>query len=194
MSTYQKQKPCVVSQVDAQNGPSQDHNTSIASITSPIAPSQDTSDTVRTLTQLLMAEPVMAVDIGHSQHSISTGPTVCIPNCLFQDPLNIVHANQSSTNIQTLTPQRHTIVSESAAVDTLIGPYQDQQTVISSLCYPNCPFQGTLNSVSMSTYQKQKPCVVSQVDVQNGPSQDHNTSIASITSPIAPSQDTSDTV
>ena len=129
-----------------------------------------------------------------SQGSIFAVHNVCNPNCHFQDTLNIGHANQSSPNIQTLTPQRHQLLSESAAVDILIGPYHDHQSVNSSVCYTNCPFQGTLNSVSTSTYQKHKPCVVSQGDAHNGPSQDNNTSIASCTSPIAPSQDTSNTI
>ena len=109
------------------DGPSQDSQTVI----DPNGPFQDHTST--------NPDPPLSRTVA-SQGSISAVCNVCNHNCPFQDTVNIVHANQSSPNIQTLTPQRHTIVSESAAVDTLIGPYQDQQTVISSLCYPNCPF------------------------------------------------------
>ena len=71
---------------------------------------------------------------------------------------------------------------------THIGPSQDHPTVKSSVCYPNIPFQGTLNAVLTSTSQNHTSCSVPQVDAQNGHYHVYHISLASLTSPIGPSQ------
>ena len=67
----------------------------------------------------------------------------------------------------------------------LSAPLRTNKLTNSSVCYPYCPFQGTLNSVSTTTYQNHTSSSVPHVNVQNGPSQAHDTTLATLISPCS---------
>ena len=169
---------CVNSVCPSVKGPFQGHTspdllTDNASVCYPNCPFQGTLNSVptKTITYQHSSAPSVATNVYHSQdqQGISTDPSVCSPNCSSQDSITI------GLNVK--------------------GPFQghssqDQQTDNSSVCYPNCPFQGTLNNVPTKTitYQHSSAPTVA-TNVHHSQDQQGISTDPSVCSPNCSSQD-----